>query len=72
MTCLPGRTLIRRFLHGTAGQDLVEYALLAALIGAAAAASAPLITAAIGASYSARVVETQDHWRIPDPAWSLP
>lgn len=61
------RSLAGRFVRDTAGQDLVEYALLVALIGTAAAASAPLVQAAIGTAYSAWNVETQNHWEVPDP-----
>lgn len=59
--------LLGRFCRGTSGQDLVEYALLAALIGVAAAASAPLITTALGSAYTAWNQQTQQQWRMPDP-----
>ena len=58
---------LRDRLHDDTGASLVEYALLAALIGVAAAASAPLIETAIGTAYAAWNNQTQDQWRVPDP-----
>lgn len=61
------RTLSRRFVRESSGQDLVEYMLLAALIGVAAAASAPAIETAIGAAYGSWNQGTQDIYVMPDP-----
>lgn len=62
------RTLSYRFFRESRGQDLVEYALLAALIGVAAAASAPLIETALGTAYGSLNTGTQDLYVMPDPA----
>jgi len=60
----------RRFGRDTRGQDLVEYALLTALIGLAALLSAPLIEQAIAAGYGAYNTNIQDRWEIADPGGS--
>ncbi len=61
------RKLSGRWRRETTGQDLVEYALLAALIGMAAVASAPLIETALSAAYVGWNQGTQDLWITPDP-----
>jgi len=55
------------FIRGTSGQDLVEYALLTALLGTIAVASVPAIEAAINTAYSLWNTRTQDLWQPPDP-----
>lgn len=55
------------FLKETSGQDLVEYALLVALVGFVALAAAPAIQNAIGAAYALYDTGTQDLWQPPDP-----
>lgn len=60
-------TIASRWLHETGGQDLVEYALLTALIGLTAVAAAPLIQNALAAAYSAWTVGNQNLWTPPDP-----
>lgn len=62
------RSVLRRFVSEHGGQDLVEYALLVALIGVTAAASAPLIRTALAAAYTTWNIQTQDHWEIPNPS----
>jgi pilus assembly protein Flp/PilA len=56
-----------RFIRESRGQDLVEYALLAALIGIAATAAAPTLQTAIGSAYTTWTTANQNEWRIPDP-----
>jgi Flp pilus assembly pilin Flp len=56
-----------RFVRDCRGQDLVEYALLVALIGIAATASAPAIETALSAAYTVWNTQTQDVWQMPDP-----
>jgi len=60
-------TLSRRFVRESSGQDLVEYMLLAALIGVAAAASAPLIQTALSSAYVRWDHNTQNIYVLPDP-----
>jgi len=56
-----------RFFRDCGGQDLVEYALLAALIGIAATAAAPTLEAALRSAYTVWNTQNQDQWRVPDP-----
>ncbi len=56
------------FLRDTAGQDLVEYALLVALVGFVALAAAPAIQNALGTAYVLYNTNTQDLWQPPNPA----
>ena len=44
--------LVRRFIRDTAGQDIVEYAFLAAFIGITGYLALNGITSAVGTSYS--------------------
>lgn len=62
--------IARRWGRSTQGQDLVEYALLAALIGVAAAATAPSIQTALSAAYVTWNTQNQDIWETPNPAGS--
>lgn len=64
------RLLFRRWRRSARGQDLVEYALLAALIGVSAAATAPAIETAISAAYVVWNTQNQDLWLTPDPTGS--
>jgi Flp pilus assembly pilin Flp len=61
------RRLGARWIRDAAGQDLVEYALLAALVGVTAAASAPALRTVLSGAYSAWVDSTQDLWVMPPP-----
>jgi Flp pilus assembly pilin Flp len=56
-----------RFVRDCRGQDLVEYALLVALIGIAATAAAPTLEGAIRSAYTIWNTQNQDQWRVPDP-----
>ena len=60
----------RRFGRDERGQDLVEYALLVALIGLAALVAAPLIEQAIATGYGSYNTNIQDRWDIADPGGS--
>lgn len=55
------------FLRDAAGQDLVEYALLLALVGFVALAAAPAIQNAIGNAYVLYNTGSQDLWQPPNP-----
>jgi Flp pilus assembly pilin Flp len=54
-------------IRSRSGQDLVEYALLAALVGTVAVAAIPNIETAISTAYSFWNTGTQDLWRPPNP-----
>jgi Flp pilus assembly pilin Flp len=56
-----------RFVRDTSGQDLVEYALLVALVGVVAAASIPTLETALSTAYSLWNTGTQDLWQPPNP-----
>ena len=58
---------ILRLLRNEEGQDVVEYALLAATIGLSAAASFQLILSVIGVSYRAWVSNINGLWEPPAP-----
>ncbi len=45
------KTLIRHFVHDTEGQDLIEYALLAALIGLATTAAMTALAGSISTEF---------------------
>ena len=61
------RRHFRRWLHEEAGQDLVEYALLAAFVGLAGLAGFTAISTAIGTNYADSNTSVQDLWEIPAP-----
>jgi len=62
--------IARRLHRDERGHDLVEYALLTALIGLAALLSAPLIEQAIATGYGSYNTNIQDRWQIADPGGS--
>ena len=62
--------IARRLRRDEQGQDLVEYALLVALIGLAALVAAPLIEQAIATGYGSYNTNIQDRWEIADPGGS--
>ena len=62
--------IARRLRGDEQGQDLVEYALLVALIGLAALVAAPLIEQAIATGYGSYNTNIQDRWEIADPGGS--
>jgi Flp pilus assembly pilin Flp len=55
------------FLRDRGGQDLVEYALLAALLATVAIAALPGFEAAISTAYSLWNTGTQNLWQPPNP-----
>ena len=59
--------VVHSFVVDEQGQDLVEYALLTALIGFAGFAAFDLIQTAIGAAYGSWETETNDAWHPADP-----
>jgi len=61
------RRHFRRWLGEEAGQDLVEYALLAAFVGLAGLAGFTAISSAIGNNYADSNTSVQDLWEIPAP-----
>jgi Flp pilus assembly pilin Flp len=63
------RRMLRKsgFVRDRGGQDLVEYALLAALLAVVAAAAAPTVQTAIGTAYSSWNTNTQDLWEPSNP-----
>jgi hypothetical protein len=60
------KTLKSLFIDDS-GDDLLEYALLSALIGIAGAVSLALMPGIINAVYSSWDVATQDAWQPADP-----
>lgn len=59
---------LRRLLHEASGQDLLEYALLTALVGIVSVAAWALIEDRLGQSYATFDGKTQAIWEPPDPA----
>jgi Flp pilus assembly pilin Flp len=58
------------FVRDRSGQDVIEYALLAALFGLGLLAVAPVMEQAIAQFYQATNECAQDQWQIPDPGGS--
>lgn len=65
MTCT--RQLVKRFVAERMAQDLVEYALLAALIGIAGTAAAPTLEALMGSAYQSWDLQNMNLWVTPEP-----
>ena len=61
------RSALRRLIFDDRGQDLIEYALLTALIGFAGLAAFDFIRAAIGTTYTSWESTTNDLWEPPNP-----
>lgn len=61
------RMLVRRLVLEEDGQDLVEYALLAAFVGLATAATLNAIEISLGEAYTRWDTNTQKCWTMPDP-----
>ena len=59
---------IRRLHRDDRGQDLVEYALLAVLVGIAGVALFPTISARIGVLFGERGTAVYNQWIPSDPA----
>jgi pilus assembly protein Flp/PilA len=59
--------LFRRFLEDDSGQDLIEYGLLAAIIGIAGVLLLPLIAPKIGNAFSSWGTQVYNAWVPPAP-----
>lgn len=57
----------RRFLVDTESQDLVEYAMLTAVVALVGIAAWGVIEGRIGQAYLSYDADTQDLWEPPDP-----
>jgi Flp pilus assembly pilin Flp len=64
------RAFAVRLIREDAGQDLIEYALLTAVVGLAGAVAAPYISDAISYVYGTWVNQTNNLWESPEPAGS--
>jgi Flp pilus assembly pilin Flp len=62
------RTRVWRFLAGETGEDLIEYALLTAVVGSAGVLAFNVLGAAISAAYSNWNGNIQNLWQSPPPA----
>jgi Flp pilus assembly pilin Flp len=62
-----GLEACRAFLLADAGQDLVEYALLAVTIGIAGAGLWGVIAASLGTAYASYDTSVQGLWEPPPP-----
>ena len=62
-----GHELLREFLTDEGGQDLAEYALLAAFVGIAALAALSALQSAIKEGYIRWDTAEQDLWEPPPP-----
>jgi Flp pilus assembly pilin Flp len=60
--------MLIRLLRETSGQDLLEYAMLTALVGLVGVAAWLLMETRIGQAYTQYDAGTQDLWAPPDPA----
>lgn len=59
------RRQFQRWLSDTAGQDLIEYALLAAFIAVAGIAGFNAISGAISGTYTDSNTGVQNSWEVP-------
>jgi Flp pilus assembly pilin Flp len=62
------RPFARRLLGETLAQDMVEYALLVALVGLVGMAAWSALETRLGQAYTNYDTRTQNLWRPPDPA----
>ena len=60
-------SLFWRLVAEDGGQDLIEYALLAALVAIAGLTAINLLGAALGSSYSGWDAATENLWVMPEP-----
>ena len=67
---MPAAILLRRLATDDSGQDLVEYALLGALVGVAGIAAYQLILGSLAVSYAAWDTNVQALWNMPSPGGS--
>jgi Flp pilus assembly pilin Flp len=61
------KTLLKRFAFDEGGQDLAEYALLAAFVGLAGLAVWVVIQNAVAGRYVEMDTAEQDLWQPPEP-----
>lgn len=61
------RNLVRRLLAEDTGQDLVEYALLAAFVALASIAGINAVQAALQTTYTSWNAGMQNCWQMPAP-----
>ena len=59
--------ILKRFAVDDRGQDLIEYALLASIIGIAGVLTIPIISAKMGTNFSNWGVSVQAIWVPNDP-----
>lgn len=58
---------LRKLIGATSGQDLLEYAMLTALVALVSAAAWGLIQNRLGQAYAIYDADTQGLWEPPDP-----
>ena len=63
-------TLVRRFIREDDGQDLVEYALIVALVALVSAAALGLLQTAVHDVYVSWDLSNQSLWEMPAPGGS--
>ena len=61
------REVLARLLSEDQGQDLLEYALLAATVGVGAVAGLNFLLSMMGSSYSLTQTNVAGQWQTPDP-----
>jgi Flp pilus assembly pilin Flp len=59
--------LVRRFIREDDGQDLIEYALLAAIFGLAAALVLPALSARMQGAFTNWEAQVNNDWIPPNP-----
>jgi Flp pilus assembly pilin Flp len=64
---MTARAWLRRLLREDDGQDLVEYALLAAFVGLAGSAALSELETSLGVAYAGWDTATQALWVMPEP-----
>jgi pilus assembly protein Flp/PilA len=62
--------LLEDLLRDEGGQDLIEYALLAAFVGLVGIAAFSRIETAIATAYTTFTTNENDNWQMPDPGGS--
>jgi len=60
-------SVVVRFVREDAGQDMVEYALLAGFVALVAGAALNALAAAIGGTYASWDTNIQNIWEPPNP-----
>jgi Flp pilus assembly pilin Flp len=65
-----GISLVRRFVREECGQDVLEYALLAATVAVGAVAGLQFLLSMMGGSYSLSQANVGNEWQTPNPGGS--